>query len=166
MLIVMRALRNKNQRGDTIVEVVVSIAILAFAMGGSYVLCNRALSTAVQGNQRKEATAIMQGQVELLRTAYKADPNFATDYHAASDYCMISSFPATPTPANNSVCTSYDSTQYRALVHWDNSNGDFHIVIYWDSITGRGTTVSNLAPTPAINQPNQSVINSYFRTPS
>ena len=169
---------SQSQRGDTIVEVVVSMAILAFALGGAYVLGNKALSTAIDASQRREATAIMQGQVELLKNAYKNNPSsFPSNYKVSTDYCLanvngtITSSPANSSDTSSTLCgkkssaANYDGTQYRTFIHWDSSNQAFVVKVYWDNINGRGVSITPAAQGAATSQ-GQSVITAYYRTPS
>lgn len=56
-----------NQTGDTIVEVMASIAVLGMALGAAYGLSNRSFNTAVHTRDRIEAMALAEGQVEFLK---------------------------------------------------------------------------------------------------
>lgn|GEM_PF-2654288 len=56
-----------GSRGDTIVEVMASIAVLGLALGAAFGLSNRAFNTAVHTHDRIEALALAEGQVEFLK---------------------------------------------------------------------------------------------------
>src|SRR3990172_4662728 len=56
-----------SSRGDTIVEVMLSITIMALALGGAYALSTRSFHTAQNTEERTEALALAEGQIEFLR---------------------------------------------------------------------------------------------------
>ncbi len=71
-------------RGDTIVEVLIAIAVAAFAIGTSYAIANRSLQQAVTARERNEAVNILQNQINALKVRYIYDKdNF---YGAAGTY--------------------------------------------------------------------------------
>jgi prepilin-type N-terminal cleavage/methylation domain-containing protein len=55
-----------GQRGDTIVEVLIAIAILSTILVGAYVTANRSLTTERNAQEHTQALTIAQGQVEDL----------------------------------------------------------------------------------------------------
>lgn len=81
-----------KQRGDTIVEVMIVLAILGSAIGISYATANRSLLNARQAQENAEAARIAQTQVEALYTpshiTNTADPNYLYKNHT---FCMNSS---------------------------------------------------------------------------
>lgn len=77
-----------NKSGDTIVEVLISIAVAAFAIGTSYAIANKSLQNAINARERNEALNIIQNQVADLKGRYKItyynarskwDANFTAD---------------------------------------------------------------------------------------
>jgi Tfp pilus assembly protein PilV len=63
-----------NYAGDTIVEVLMAIAIAAFAIGTSYAIANRSLQHAISARERNEAVNLMEDQIANLKVRYKASP--------------------------------------------------------------------------------------------
>src|SRR5205814_634877 len=61
-------------RGDTIVEVLMAIAIAAFAIGTCYAIANRSLQHAISARERNEAVNLMEDQIANLKVRYKASP--------------------------------------------------------------------------------------------
>jgi prepilin-type N-terminal cleavage/methylation domain-containing protein len=57
---------HKAQRGDTIIEVMIVLAVLGLAIGIAYATANRSLLNARQAQENSQATAAAQAQVELL----------------------------------------------------------------------------------------------------
>ena len=62
----------KHQKGDTIAEVLISVAVLSLILSISYGLANRSTLAVRQSQERSEAQQINNGQLEQLRS-YLAD---------------------------------------------------------------------------------------------
>jgi type II secretory pathway pseudopilin PulG len=72
----------KNIKGDTIIEVLVCLAILGFVMTLAYTISTKSLQTIRRAQERVEALKIAEGQVELLKDMQK---NRTTDFINAAD---------------------------------------------------------------------------------
>jgi len=88
-------LKPLNQAGDTIVEVMVVLAILGLAIGISYATANQSLLNTRQAQENSQASEYVQSQVEALR--YLA-PNSKTN---PNDNIFL---PPTPAPPNSLYC--------------------------------------------------------------
>lgn len=75
-----------NNRGDTIVEVLIALAILSLAMSITYATVNSSISGLAIARSTSKATARMQQQAELLRIA---DITNVQKYN----FCIVSSDP-------------------------------------------------------------------------
>ncbi len=94
--------RNLNSRlgrqtGDTIIEVLIAIAVAAFAIGTSYSLANRSIEQAISARERNEALNIIDSQIADLKTRFKTDTaafsaNFSVDSRGTigrwMDFCL------------------------------------------------------------------------------
>lgn len=58
----------RNDNGDTIVEVLIALAVLTFILIGAYYLASYSVEQEVQAGQRAQALELVQGQIELLKT--------------------------------------------------------------------------------------------------
>lgn len=63
-----RFIASRNQRGDTIVEVLISIAIISLILAGAYAITNTSLRTTRDSEERAAALKLTQGQFELIRS--------------------------------------------------------------------------------------------------
>lgn len=59
----------KHQAGDTIVEVIIAVAIIASILAGAFVVTNRSTRAVRDSEEHAQALQLLQGQVELLRYA-------------------------------------------------------------------------------------------------
>lgn len=59
--------RRKNQRGDTIVEVLIAIGIVSLVLTTAYNMSNRNRQTMQNTREQTQAQKLVEGQIELLR---------------------------------------------------------------------------------------------------
>jgi len=70
-------LKRLNHRGDTIVEVLIAIAILGAIIGGGYSIATRSLNGVRISQERSEATKIAESQIETFKSKFysaKSEP--------------------------------------------------------------------------------------------
>jgi prepilin-type N-terminal cleavage/methylation domain-containing protein len=59
--------RRLNQRGDTIVEVLLAMAVMSLVLVGAYVTTNKNEITLQNSQEREQAQRLVEGQIEMLR---------------------------------------------------------------------------------------------------
>lgn len=96
-----------NNDGDTIVEVMIVLAILGLAVGISYATANRSLLNARQAQENSAATELVQTQVENLSIlAPVTNPPVAKNVFApAQPYCIKDAGAVNPFITDISQCT-------------------------------------------------------------
>ena len=128
--------RPLNTFGDTIVEVMVVLAILGMALGVSYATANRSLLDARQAQENSQATELVQAQIEALRTLSSATavPNIFD----TTTYCLSTTVPYTKTA--NCLNGFYTITiSYSGPVSPSpNIGGTFTVLAKWDDVEGQG----------------------------
>jgi len=67
-----------NKRGDTIIEVLISLTILSLAMSISYATVNSSIQALYAARTTANATALLQQQVEATRITSNIDSNIST----------------------------------------------------------------------------------------
>lgn len=119
-----------DSAGDTIVEVLLAIAIVSVTLGAAYVAANRSLRATRLSQERGEALKYAESQVEMLR-AYithndDRSPAQGTD-KCITGVTSVSNTPCKKGPDNRySISTSYLTTApatYRINVIWDAYGG-------------------------------------------
>jgi Tfp pilus assembly protein PilV len=88
----------RQQRGDTIVEVLISIAVLSLVIGGAYNIVNSALRASRQAQERSEATKLAETQVESLKTSVTDEPAPGVAFCISSTGAVVQSF-GSPSPS-------------------------------------------------------------------
>ncbi len=125
--------RNKiDQTGDTIVEVLICIAIVGAAIMAAYSLASNSLQEGISSSQHTQAIKIAESQVELLKYRQNASIGAAawTQFTAAANthFCIKSGIDPSdsanwaPVQQGSSPDTLIvDATHYKAACTQDNS---------------------------------------------
>jgi prepilin-type N-terminal cleavage/methylation domain-containing protein len=131
-------------RGDTIVEVMIVLAILGLAISICYATAHRSLLNARQAQENSIATDLAQSQIETIRALAGAnDP--ANNVFQAGPFCtyLNSGAYTVVTPVTNpdtsykTECTRENSL-YQIAVRYDNAANTFKVVITWPDVLGEG----------------------------
>jgi Tfp pilus assembly protein PilV len=134
--------QQRRQAGDTIVEVIVVLAVLGLAVGISYATAHRSLLATRQAAENSQATALVQSQLETLKaySAITGDP--AHDiYQTASSYCIdaagaVVANPAIPATMPTSLTS--DHSKYAAAC---TVNTPYHIAIGYQKVDSSGNLI-------------------------
>jgi type II secretory pathway pseudopilin PulG len=89
----------KNNRGDTIVEVLIALAIIGAVIGTTYAIASVSLRQGRQAQERTEALKVAESQIELLKEFGKTKTNLSVMYN-------INYRKATPSFVNSFCLTS------------------------------------------------------------
>jgi type II secretory pathway pseudopilin PulG len=159
-------LKPLHPNGDTIVEVMVVLAVLGLAVGISFATANRGLLDTSQSEQNSQATNYAQAEVEDLR--YLAPTSNSTDtsqnptsniFNPAGTFCITdptSSVPITtsselnctfgPTPFHILIynCDSYTGTSPNPCNGTATASDTFAVVATWSNIQGDGQDSATL----------------------
>ena len=142
--------KRSNQRGDTIVEVLLAIAIIGAVLGGAYVAANRNSMINRASQERLEAIKIAEGQLERLKAKAASDStvfsqtNFCintanTLVTSTNAQCRVNSSgnPTTGEPSYRIVITKEGDLDAGPLV--PGAGAQFKVTITWAEIRGGGT---------------------------
>lgn len=155
----MRSILKRRQAGDTIVEVMIVLAILGSAIGISYTTASRSLLNARQAQENAEATKIAQSQIESLYTPSKiTDPASTAQYLYVNGrtFCMsknagnvVTGFPAfggeqrdipdANYPDDDTTDKSCVKGRYHYSIRYNQADNDqFTVVVVWADVLGEG----------------------------
>ncbi len=107
-----RALR--AERGDTLIEVLLAIAIVSTILSGAYIVTNKSLLASREAQERGNALKLSQGQIERLKSisiSSDADTLFAPGL--TGTFCIDDSNQIKPTADN--ACNVNARGQYDGL---------------------------------------------------
>lgn len=103
----MITLRQLKQRGDTMVEVMICLAILGLMLVSAYTLTNRNRTTSQEAQERSQAVKISEEQLELLRSYTDLNKLPDKPYFCMGRNATGATFTEVSNP--NAGCTSADS---------------------------------------------------------
>lgn len=133
-MLMMQLHKPLRQAGDTIVEVIVVLAVLGLAISISYATANRSLQATRQAEENAQATQILQGQIEALRsyaTNTSTDPNYI--FRSPQTFCVATTGNIAEAPA---ACLN---GIFAIAISYDSANSDtFTARATWDDVTGSG----------------------------
>jgi len=101
----------RNARGDTIIEVLIALSILGFALTTSYSTVNRSMQSARNSQEHSEALQYLNSQVELARAA-ASDPAL----FGPGSFCMDAT--AKRVALSNAACTTGTEGFYKLTVRY------------------------------------------------
>ena len=129
-----------SQGGDTIVEVIIAVSVVALLLTAAFVTTNRSTQTVRDAEEHTEALQLLQGQVELLRHAAANSGGVPSDSTLTSGFCLDAS-------------TSYAYTNPACM-----ANGLYRLKIIEDTTAPGPTKAFDLTATwPSLAGPNDVV---------
>lgn len=139
-------LRKLSQSGDTIVEVMLVLAVLGLAMSVSYATVNRSLLQAREAQENSDASSLVQSQLERIRTIDIASLKAATSPFCVDTSNAISHTACSPRPSYGLQLDVFYCGF--SLLPPDVSGGacsghttddTFYIRATWNNVQGEGT---------------------------
>jgi Tfp pilus assembly protein PilV len=124
----------RSSPGDTIVEVMISMSVLAIVLVATYSFSNRAFQSGLNSQYRDQAVSYAQQQLELLREADNNIPQNIDDYLKAPYNTPFCINPSTKARQPAASCTF--NNLYNVTYTYDGSNSGSKIVkvvASWDS---------------------------------
>ena len=140
----------RQQAGDTIVEVMVVLAVLGMAISISYTTANRSLLDTRQAQENSQATELLQAQIENLRALaanVSTDPNYI---FIAGQFCITSvgTVHPTSTAVPNPNChfdNLYDVAISYTSLSPNPQGGRFTLVATWPDVQEQGNDTVTLS---------------------
>lgn len=137
--------RHNNQRGDTIVEVLIAMAIISLVLTGAYAITNRDLRVTQANNERSQAQQLVQKQVELLRAYAQNGATISTSDQCLQDDATLTSQCNVPaaesSPGNDSrACGAF--CYLLSIAPEQGVSGVYVVTAKWDSLIGGQSYVS------------------------
>lgn len=132
----MRGRRVVDSTGDTIVEVLIAIAVVGAVLGGAFSATRRSLAGARISQERGEAVKLVEGQVESLKAALnsgKADEVFT----ASGEFCLNDSLEVKQ--ASDDACKKGTDNRYSLKISSTDIGTDgktFTASARWDKFGG------------------------------
>ncbi len=131
-----------RQRGDTLVEVLVAIAVVSLIMGGAYVTTNRSLLATRAAQERGNALKIAESQIEQLKGFVTTNPDAIFGGTAPSPFCISSA--GAVVAATNAACTvgtngQATTSEPRFRLSVTRNANTFTLLETWTNVNGAST---------------------------
>jgi type II secretory pathway pseudopilin PulG len=136
--------QQSDQRGDTVVEVLIAIAVISSVLVGAFIVTNRSTRTVRDSEEHSQALQLLQSQVEQLR-AYAQSTTYGT-MSTTPNFCFKQdgSGPIGVASGTTYGCspTSPNGAQYGFVITLPtvapapNETGTFTLKVQWDSVLG------------------------------
>lgn len=122
-----------SNRGDTLIEVLLAIAIVSFILVAAYVTANKNTAINQDTQERSQALQLATSQLEFLHNA-----------DIGSNNCFDISGNPVGTPGNNTPCivkadgtpASSDDLAYTIAI--TSSGATYRVDVSWDSLASQG----------------------------
>jgi len=136
-----------RQRGDTIVEVLISIAIISLVLAGAYATSTHNTALIQSTQEREQAQRLVEAQIEAIRAH-----NGVT---TTSPVCFAA---GVQKPATDPLCSnqsaSFSGAAYAVSIVGpaNNGSGTYTVKAQWTSAGGHSTNDSNVTMYYRLNQ--------------
>lgn len=149
-----------RSRGDTIVEVIIAIAVVSLVLVGGFTTVNRSSTAVRDSEEHAEALTLLEGQVEAVRalgtdatSAVYTTPIFCVNTTSGAVQAFtIATIPPLSSDISNNFsryppdCNGTNnpnlSDLYNIMAHYDQSSNTFEFLTRWDRLGGGGDEVS------------------------
>lgn len=134
-----------DQKGDTIIEVMISVSVLAVVLGVAFALSTQSMREGTDANNRNIAVQLSQQQIASIQSLIKVSSSTPT---FPSTFCMNSAGGAPAIDANTKDCNqspftivdTFDSTHntFTITTSWPSSNnGTKKVQLYYHSLNSQ-----------------------------
>jgi len=134
-------LRHFRQQGDTIVEVLIAMAVISLVLGGAYASSRQSFTGNEQSVERLEAAKFTEQQVERLKAKAKSPDagNPVTGiFHADSKKIFCLDADLVPKDITDNACEEGTNDRYRLQITRGDDNRTFTMHTEWEKAGGGG----------------------------
>ena len=148
MLLPLKVQSWRRQRGDTMVEVLIAIAVVSLILGGAYVTTNGSLQATRAAQERSIALKLAESQMERVKGLVATNPASIFGGTAPSPFC-VSGSTGLPVAASNAACAvnstgSATTTEPVFHISITRTVNEFVLTETWFNVTGKKTDSLNL----------------------
>lgn len=135
-----------NQVGDTMVEVLISMAIVSMILGGAYVTSNKSLLAVRDAQEHVDALKLASTQVESLNAipavAYNSGPfcygpnSTLQAVNTATGNCTFT--------GSGALATNGIQPAYSVAITYDPASLTYKVKVNWDTLTSQNKGTGNV----------------------
>lgn len=138
----------RGQAGDTIVEVLICIAILGAVLGTAYVVANNNTKINISSQERLAAIKLAQSQIEYLRASDATIGALGTNFCFNTNGLRINNSPQSvdcTVDAAGNVTTQepkYNINISNTTTYASPPGAEYSIIVTWDDMLGHQSNVT------------------------
>ena len=121
----------KEQDGDTIIEVLISVVVVSIVLVSCYTIINAKTKTLLVAQQRAQATRLVESQIEELRTKGSFPANTKCFY--ISSGIILNSI-----TSGNCNFSVNGSVNYALNIAYNNATTNYTVTATWPITSGTG----------------------------
>lgn len=134
-------MKQLNSRGDTIVEVLITIIVVSSALVGAIATSNYGVKQIRMAQERTEAQKIAQQEIEKLDTVIAKNKPTLLIGTGVSDFCISPTF--TMSAVSSPECKRGNPNRYEVVISRDDGvPKTFKVTVKWKSLKGGDEFVS------------------------
>lgn len=133
-----------KEKGDTIIEVLIAIAVISLVLGGAYVTTHRSLLATRGAEERVVGLKLVESQLEQIKGLAKVDPNQIFGASTPMPFCINQS--GLPVSATNAECQvdangapTANQPQFILSVNRAGDGHTFTVTNQWTDVAGKIT---------------------------
>lgn len=158
----MRNRQVRHEQGDTIVEVLIAIAILGVVLAIAFSTMNRNIAVMRTNQERTEAAKIAQGQLESLKILSGANPT-ALGSQAGNPFCLVGT---TIQPQSSGVPAADAESDDFSLYNASCRNNFYNFVVRRDAADATNRTYEVMVRWDAISTETRQEVRMYYKVTS
>ncbi len=124
-----------HQHGDTIVEVLIAIAVVGSVLTGAFAISNRSLQQVQMAQEQTEAQKLASSSVEKLDGFVVDNPNYLSGSPSPSEFCIGINAEGKYTALNANTPDTCNTGRYLTTIEKTNDN-NFTVSVTWDGLNG------------------------------
>ena len=142
-------LRLRNKRGDTIVEVLIAVAIISLVLVTSYASTNNSTKATIDAQEHSQAMRAVETQLEFLHSKGKTAGNnvcfdsTGAEQSSGSAACTVTPYGAGTQPAYILSITCSVPNGVPPVCTWGSGNF-FTVTATWPSVFGNGNSLVSM----------------------
>jgi prepilin-type N-terminal cleavage/methylation domain-containing protein len=144
---IFNTIASRRQAGDTIIEVLIAVSILALVMTVAYQSTSRSLQNGIDSSSRQQALALAEQQIEIIKNAAANNVSAYQAYVAAGggSFCIAPSNMSANYGISSVSSTSCHLINSRYNLSDTYAAGEFTISANWPSTVSGSSGISKLA---------------------
>jgi hypothetical protein len=126
-----------NPAGDTIVEVLIAMAVVSAVLLGAFLVSSRSVAGVRTGQEQNEMLQLLQSQVERVRAIAVSQKSDTGGIYAPGSFCIDATDATNPrrVSTSNEACNNIDD-RYSVSIIFDSTTGVFTFTGSWNGVTG------------------------------